>query len=587
MNKSEVTETGLPISGLLRQAIAFVRDFAAFAGLSGVVASALAVLAASFEGVGLLLLVPLLSLITASDTSTGWTHRLLTQAFEIAGAQTRTARLSLLLGLFAGVVVIRAIIVARRNIMLAQIEMGFIETVRARLARRLAAAPWPVVSRLQHARVTHLMSGDIHRVGTATHYMVQFAATLVIIGAQIIIAFLLSPLLTVVALILIAIGAAVGFVMLRRAHDFGARLSRMGIELMHETSQFLGGLKLAAGQNRQANFVAEFQDSLDRLKREQLSYLGQHNRNQLAAAIIAGLVGALIAFVGLVLFDVQAAVILTMLFIFSRISGPAMQMSEMLQQFAGTVPAHAEFLQLERDLAAQDAPDTRPAPAIAPGAIVFRDVSFHYDRSSRAGAGIERLNLTIAPGTFLGVSGPTGAGKTTFADLLIGLLESDSGEIHSRRRAASRRGGDQVAEPCQLCRPRPVFVPRYHPPEFAMGQSAGQRRRDLGRARHCRCRRFRGRLDGGTGHRARRTRHAHFRRRAPAVVPCPCRAPPAFPIRARRSNKRDRRSGGTENHQGNARSQAAPDHRDGRASRSEPRFLRPHAPPARRQGHSR
>ena len=203
----------------------------------------------------------------------------------------------------------------------------------------------------------------------------------------------------------------------------------MGIELMHETSQFLGGLKLAAGQNRQANFVAEFQDSLERLKGEQLAYIGEENRNRLAATIIGGLVGALIAFVGLVLFDVQAAVVLTMLFIFSRISGPAMQMSRMLQQFAGTVPAHAEFLQLERDLAAQEAPDTRPAPAVTPGAIVFHDVSFRYDRSSRTSAGIERLNLTIAPGTFLGVSGPTGAGKTTFADLLIGLLEADSGEI--------------------------------------------------------------------------------------------------------------------------------------------------------------
>ena len=75
MNKPEVTETGLPISGLLRQAIAFVRDFAAFAGLSGVVASVLAVLAASFEGVGLLLLVPLLSLITAPDGRTDFLRR--------------------------------------------------------------------------------------------------------------------------------------------------------------------------------------------------------------------------------------------------------------------------------------------------------------------------------------------------------------------------------------------------------------------------------------------------------------------------------------------------------------------------------
>ena len=74
------------------------------------------------------------------------------QAFEIAGAQTRTARLSLLLGLFAGLVVIRAIIVARRNVTLARIEMGFIETVRARLAGRLAAAPWPVVSLAACAR---------------------------------------------------------------------------------------------------------------------------------------------------------------------------------------------------------------------------------------------------------------------------------------------------------------------------------------------------------------------------------------------------------------------------------------------------
>ena len=449
MNKPEMTDSGSAISGLWRQAMAFVHDFAAFAGLAGLMASAVAALAAGFESLGLLLLVPILSLITASDAGTGWTYKFLNQAFEVAGAQTRVARLTLLLGLLAGLVIIRAIIVARRNIMLAQIEMGFIEAVRARLARRLGAAPWPVVSRLQHARVTHLMSRDIHRVGTATHYMVQFAATMVIIGAQIIIAFLLAPLLTLVALILIAIGAAVGLVMLRRAHDFGARLSHMGIALMHETSQFLGGLKLAAGQNRQANFVAEFQGSLDRLKREQLAYLGQENRNRLAATIIAGLVGALIAFVGLVLFDVQAAVILTMLFIFSRISAPAMQLSGMLQQFARTVPAHAEFLQLERDLATQDAPDARPAPAIRPGAIVFRDVSFHYDRSSRAGAGIDRLNLSIAPGTFLGVSGPTGAGKTTFADLLIGLIEPDSGEITvggaSLRGAAAIKWRDQVS----------------------------------------------------------------------------------------------------------------------------------------------
>jgi ATP-binding cassette, subfamily C, bacterial len=434
MNKPDLSVPGLPKSGLansnlVKQTIAFVEDFTVFSGFNGVWAAALAVIAAAFEGIGLLLLVPLLSIVTAADAGAGWSHRFIAQGFDIFGAQTRSARLSVLLGLFAALVVIRAFIVARRNMTLAQLENGFVEAVRTRLAKRLAAAPWPVVSRLQHGRVTHLLSGDIHQVGAATHYMVQFAATVVAILAQIVIAFLLAPRLTAVALSLIAVGAALGFVMLRRAHDFGTQLSRMSIALTHETTQFLGGLKLAAGQNRQASFLAEFHGSLAGLKRQQLAYMREQNRNRLAVTIIAGFVGALIAFVGLVMFDIQAAVILTMLLIFARISGPAMQISQMLQQFAIMLPAHAEFLQLERDLTAKELPADATAAAIAPGTIVFRDVSFHYDRSGQPSAGIEGLSLTIAPGTFLGVSGPTGAGKSTLADLLIGLLEPDAGEI--------------------------------------------------------------------------------------------------------------------------------------------------------------
>src|SRR5205823_4325100 len=162
---------GLVNSGMAEQAIAFVEDFAAFAGLAGIWAAALAVIAAAFEGIGLLLLVPLLSIVTTADTGAGWTHRFIAQGLDLFGAQTRGARLSALLGLFAVLVVIRAIAVARRNMMLAQLDAGFVETVHARLAKRLAAAPWPIISRLQHGRVTHLMSGEILRVGAATHFM--------------------------------------------------------------------------------------------------------------------------------------------------------------------------------------------------------------------------------------------------------------------------------------------------------------------------------------------------------------------------------------------------------------------------------
>jgi ATP-binding cassette subfamily C protein len=43
--------------------------------------------------------------------------------------------------------------------------------------------------------------------------------------------------------------------------------------------------------------------------------------------------------------------------------------------------------------------------------------------------GIADLSLTIAPGEFVALTGPSGAGKTTFADLLVGLIRPRSGTV--------------------------------------------------------------------------------------------------------------------------------------------------------------
>ncbi len=61
-------------------------------------------------------------------------------------------------------------------------------------------------------------------------------------------------------------------------------------------------------------------------------------------------------------------------------------------------------------------------------AIELRDVSFRYEPG--AAPAVERLSLRIAAGSAVAFVGPNGSGKTTTADLLLGLLAPDSGEIH-------------------------------------------------------------------------------------------------------------------------------------------------------------
>ena len=86
---------------------------------------------------------------------------------------------------------------------------------------------------------------------------------------------------------------------------------------------------------------------------------------------------------------------------------------------------------LFHDLAAfLTAPVASEEPAAPPmpcrEAIVFEGVSFDYrDRQFS----LKDLSLTIASGERIGIAGPTGAGKSTFLDLLMGLLEPDSGTV--------------------------------------------------------------------------------------------------------------------------------------------------------------
>ncbi len=59
--------------------------------------------------------------------------------------------------------------------------------------------------------------------------------------------------------------------------------------------------------------------------------------------------------------------------------------------------------------------------------IVFKDIHFKYQ--NRKKTTLKGINLKIKSGTSLGIIGKTGEGKSTFLDLLMGLLKPTSGNI--------------------------------------------------------------------------------------------------------------------------------------------------------------
>ncbi len=99
---------------------------------------------------------------------------------------------------------------------------------------------------------------------------------------------------------------------------------------------------------------------------------------------------------------------------------------------------------IRRAVKLKDSGDPEPAGASlreGKGRVEFRDVRFGYTPEREV---LHGINLTLQPGKVTALAGPSGAGKTTMADLLLKLFEPWSGEILLDGQPLSEAGASSV-----------------------------------------------------------------------------------------------------------------------------------------------
>ncbi|HZD91326.1 MAG TPA: hypothetical protein VE224_14585, partial [Pseudolabrys sp.] len=309
-------------------------DVARYVGRRGAVAAALVALGAVMEGLSLALLVPLLVVVMGGEAPQGRLGQMTAAVFGWLGLETPLARLILLLGTYMALMGAGAVIIYLRDVRVAALQIGFVEDRRARLVARLAATPWDRLSRLRHARITHVMSADIQRVGQAANLLLMIGVSTAMLIAQCVLVLLLAPALAAAALALLALTALAYLPVTRGAHAVGAMMTEQNLSLLDTTTQFLGGLKLAIGANLQASFVTEFRDTLGRLTGRQMDFRRQATKARLALSTLTGAAGGLLVLIGLTVFHVEAATLITLLYIIMRMSRIAGSLQQQGQQLA-------------------------------------------------------------------------------------------------------------------------------------------------------------------------------------------------------------------------------------------------------------
>jgi len=411
-----------PDQPLLRQVRTFVGDFLSDVrdDLGGTLG--LMLLGGVLEGIGLLVLVPLAGLIVAGD---GWWQTTAASLFAIVGVTTPFARITVLLAVFVLVMVARAGVLLLRDRRMAALVTGFIERRRVALIRALAGARWQDVATLRHSRVTAAVGTDVQRLSAATHYLLQATVAAVMLTAQWLLTLLIAPSLAFFVLALIAVGGVMSVSSLRRVGGIGSAVIESQARMMDASGQFLAGLKVAIAQDAQGSFVRDFEEGARSLSRQHIAFEHRQSRLRIGTASVSALAGASVLLLG-TWAAVPVASLLVAVVAMARMSAPASQIQQAAQQIAHLLPAHTGIVALIRDLGSAPLVTDRTRHVPLPvGTIAFHGVTFrHAD-----GGGVEALDLSLDPGEIVGVVGVSGAGKTTFVDLLAGLLEPAAGHI--------------------------------------------------------------------------------------------------------------------------------------------------------------
>ncbi|MDB5107620.1 MAG: xenobiotic-transporting ATPase, partial [Candidatus Binatus sp.] len=393
-----------------------------------VIAIVLMVAFSATEGVGFALLLPTLQVAGFNLHNQGEAGRYAGMVSHGLLAIGLRPSLLILLAIFVLLVGARTLLGQMQMIATYAVEQDVTHHLRSSLYRAIGEASWLFVGKSRASDFTHALTSEVDRIGMATVVLLLFLGDVVIGLLYIAIAFALSARMTMLVLISGALLAFGSRGRTQAIEETGEEVSNANKSLYSAAIEHLQSLKAAKAYGAEERNFKIF----SALSHEVSSANLAGAREQAVAATIFELgsvvILAVVLYLSIRMLAVPPAAILILLLLFARVMPRLMAAQRHYRAFANSIPSFANVMKIEAQCAAAaEPPAHRYARLTLRRELAIDDVSFSYG-NGRAPA-VHRLSLTIPAGKIVALVGASGAGKSTIADLLMGLISPDVGTI--------------------------------------------------------------------------------------------------------------------------------------------------------------
>jgi ATP-binding cassette subfamily C protein len=397
-------------------------------------------LAASLaEAFGLVLLLPLLSIAGMSfgDTSSAGRLGSYAQRLLLRSGIPHSMWLATVLVIFLAIAALRSVLRRSQATMMYSTTMQVELALSRRVYESVVKAQWSYLVRQRSGRLTHLLTEELRRVVDAIALLLSAINIVCLTVLYLAVAMKLSAQMT---LLVLAMGGALMLLQRRsldRIRSSGQDVNESIGEVYAATEEHLLNMKSVKTYNAEDRDVQLFADLCDDVARHSVKNSKYH-----AASAFYFDIGSLVAlgaviFLALGVLHVQAAAMLLLMAVFTRLMPQLASMQGELHQLASILPSFDHVLAIEAEC-------LRHAEAKAPAAAVtlaplrlerefeMVNIWFAYEageKPSDAKPVLRGIDLRIEARTLTALVGPSGAGKSTVADLANGLLLPTRGRL--------------------------------------------------------------------------------------------------------------------------------------------------------------
>lgn len=405
--------------------ISFIKSIFSYCGSRLITAIILMLLLSFADGAGIGLLLPLIDYFTKNNSET---FSLQDKYPLLNFLPASFSNAYFLIILFSGIALCYTLLKFFQNKNVNVLSFSFGNSLRQEVYRSLVNSNWSFIQKSRNSSYAEMLINNINKITSAVRQSVSMLGTFLVVTVNIILSIIISPKVSVLFIVLIPLILIFRKFLFVKFYEEGTRHKNHSQQYTGLVMEHLLGMKLAKSFNAEEKHQNDFNRISSTIEQSNQTIFSMQAKSALQMELLS-----VVIIFGILLFIASRQLTITpewmvLLLIYIRLFPRLNSISKNFQTIIHTLPLFQQvriFLEKSKEEIETKKFGDKKINSVEKG-ITFSNVGFRYINREIL---FDNFSSFFPAKKVIVIAGESGIGKSTLADMLLGLMLPQQGKI--------------------------------------------------------------------------------------------------------------------------------------------------------------